>query len=67
MATRYTAVIKVIKVEETPATPGRYSNPDAGTRATSKDTELANIVVRNSDLASLLTKTKAHLDLVEEN
>lgn len=65
MSTRFTAVIKIVKVEETAAVPGRYSN-DAGTPATSKDTELANIVVRNTDLISLLTKTKAHLDLVED-
>lgn len=65
MSTRFTAVIKIVKVEETAAVTGRYTN-DKGTPATSKDTELANIVVRNTDLNSLLTKTKAHLDLVEE-
>jgi len=65
MSTRFTAVIKIVKVEETAAVSGRYAN-DKGTPATSKDTELANIVVRNTSLESLLAKTKAHLDLVEE-
>jgi hypothetical protein len=66
MSTRFTAVIKIVKVEETPAVTGRYSNQPDISPAKREDTELANIVVRNTDLASLLTKTKAHLDLVEE-
>ena len=58
MSTRFTAVIKIIKVTEHPGT-GRGDDK-------SFDTELANIVVRNTSLESLLAKTKAHLDLVEE-
>ena len=65
MSTRFTAVIKIVKVEETPAVTGRYSN-DKGTPATSKDTELANIVVRNKDLLTLVEKVTAHLELVED-
>lgn len=64
MSTRFTAVIRIVKVEETAAVTGRYENQNVP--ATSKDTELANIVVRNVNLESLLAKTKAHLDLVEE-
>ena len=59
MSTRFTAVIKIVKVTEHPGT-GR------GDDGKSFDTELANIVVRNTSLESLLTKTKAHLDLVED-
>lgn len=66
MSTRFTAVIKIVKVEEKPAVLGRYANQPEISPATRQDTELANIVVRNTDLISLLTKTKAHLDLVEE-
>ena len=58
MSTRFTAVIKIVKVTEHPGT-GRGDGK-------SFDTELANIVVRNTSLESLLTKTKAHLDLVED-
>jgi hypothetical protein len=65
MSTRFTAVIKIIKVEETPETRTGY-NSQTITPATSKDTELANIVVRNTNLEALLAKTKGHLDLVEE-
>lgn len=64
MSTRFTAVIKIVKVEETEAVIGRYENQNKP--ATSKDTELANIVVRNGKLSDLLAKTKAHLDLVAE-
>jgi len=62
MSTRFTAVIKIIKVEVVPGTRDRgVKDPD-----TSKDTELANIVVRNTHLENLLEKVKGHLDLVEE-
>lgn len=62
MSERFTAVIKIIKVETVPGTRDRgVKDPD-----TSTDTELANIVVRNTSLESLLAKTKAHLDLVED-
>ena len=64
MCTRFTPVIKIVKVEEPPAVEGKYHGQ--GNPATSKDTELANIVVRNTDLLTLVEKTKAHLDLVEE-
>jgi len=58
MSTRFTAVIKIVKVTEHAGT-GRGDDK-------SFDTELANIVVRNTSLEKLLDKTKAHLDLVEE-
>lgn len=61
MSTRFTAVIKIIKVE-----PGTGLSVRGPQDAKDKDTELANIVVRNSSLESLLAKTKAHLDLVED-
>lgn len=64
MSTRFTAVIKIVKVEETAAVTSRYDNQNVP--ASSKDTELANIVVRNVSLENLLAKTKSHLDLVEE-
>lgn len=64
MSTRYTVVIKVVRVDETDAVTSRY--PEQCRPASSKDTELASIVARNVDLASLITKTKAHLDLVED-
>lgn len=63
MSERYTAVIKIVKVETTPPPP-RGNVPGA---EHTKDTELASIVVRNGSLASLIEKAKAHLDLVEEN
>lgn len=56
--TRYTAVIKIVKVIEHEGS-GRGDDKKF-------DTELANIVVRNTDLGNLVQKTKAHLDLVEE-
>lgn len=65
MSTRFTAVIKIVKVEETPETRSGYNNQTV-TPAMSKDTELASIIVRNSDLEGLLIKAKGHLDLVEE-
>jgi hypothetical protein len=55
---RYTAVIKIVKVREDEGT-GRGDDKKW-------DTELANIVVRNDSLTALLTKVKAHLDLVDE-
>ena len=64
MSTRFTAVIKIVKVEETPEGRSGHNNQNT-TPATSKDTELANIVVRNTSLDVLLDKAKAHLDLVD--
>lgn len=62
MSERFTAVIKIIKVETVPGTRDRgVKDPD-----TSKDTELANIVVRHNTLDYLLAKVKGHLDLVED-
>jgi hypothetical protein len=66
MSTRFTAVIKIVKVEEKPAVLGRYANQPEISPATRQDTELASIIVRNSDLEGLLIKAKGHLDLVEE-
>ena len=64
--TRYTAVVKIVRVDETPAVSGRYANQPEISPATSKDTELSSIVVRGSDLSKLLAATKAHLDLTED-
>lgn len=55
---RYTAVIKIVKAREDEGT-GRGDDKKW-------DTELANIVVRNTSLENLLAKVKGHLDLVEE-
>jgi hypothetical protein len=58
VTTRYTAVIKVIKVTEHEGT-GRGDDK-------SFDAELASIIVRNQSLSGLIDKTKKHLDLVDE-
>lgn len=55
--TRYTAFVKIVRVEEHEGT-GRGDDKKF-------DTELANLVVRNPNLESLVGKVKAHLDLVE--
>lgn len=65
MSDRFTAIIKIVKVTETSGT-GLSVRGQRDAAPTSTDTELASIVVRNIDLASLITKTKAHLDLVED-
>ena len=65
MSTRFTAVIKIVKVEETPETRSGYNNQNV-TPASSKDIELASIVARNVSLENLLARVKGHLDLVEE-
>lgn len=64
MGNRYTAVIKIIKVEEGAApTSSRYDKTE---KQPDKDIELASIVVRNPTLAGIIDATKLHLDLITE-
>lgn len=58
MSERFTAIIKIVKVEET-----TKPNGDRGV-IPNKDTELAAITVRGKSLAGLVAATKGHLDLV---
>jgi hypothetical protein len=64
MANRYTAIIKIVKVEEGAApTSTRYEKSE---KQPDKDIELASLVVRNSTLAGIIDATKLHLDLIVE-
>lgn len=63
MPERYTAVLKIVKIDET---------IDRGTgrgddRHISKDTELLAITIRNKTLEGLIAKSIAHLELVEDH
>lgn len=60
MSERFTAVIKIIKVQDARPLP----RGDRGIQEKSVDTELASIVVRASTLSRLVEATKGHLDLV---
>lgn len=63
MARRYTAIVKVVRVDDVSAAGTRGNVPGA---EHTKDTEVANLVIRNSTLANLIKAIKGHLDLVEE-
>jgi hypothetical protein len=58
MNSRYTAIIKIVRVDKDPGT-GRGDDK-------SFDTEIASLVVRNSSLEKVIAAAKGHLDLVEE-
>jgi hypothetical protein len=58
MSKRYTAILKIVEVEERPGT-GRGDDKKF-------ERETINIVVRAKDLDSMKTKLKAHIDLAEE-
>lgn len=60
----FTAVLMIIKVE--PAKPGSGRAYDDKRGTPDKDTELASIVVRNSQLESLKEQVQAHLDQVSD-
>lgn len=61
MPERFTAVLKIVKVEETTAR-------DRGVVEKSKqDTELLAITIRNQTLEGLIAKSIAHLELVEDH
>lgn len=60
MSERFTAVIKIVKVEDQPST-------TRGMEPGKKDTELLQITVRTTSLEGLIAKSKAHLDLVEDH
>jgi hypothetical protein len=63
MSERFTAVIKIVKVEETAPTRDRgVVDP-----ASKKDTELLAITVRNQTLEGLISKSISHLQLVEDH
>lgn len=62
MPERYTSVIKIVKVVETPERDSRHQTTPAST----KDTELLSLTVRDTTLEGLIKKTQAHLSLVEE-
>lgn len=64
MSKRYTAVIKLIRVEDVPPPP-RGNVP--GSEVKTRDVELANLVVRNTSLSNLIKAVKGHIDLVEES
>lgn len=55
---RYTAIIKIVKVTTDTGT-GRGDDKTT-------DTEIASLVVRNSTLDKVIKAVKGHLDLVEE-
>jgi hypothetical protein len=61
---RFTAVLKIVKVEETTPTTRDRGVVDATSK---KDTELLSITIRSKTLEGLLSKSKAHLDLVEDH
>lgn len=60
---RYTAVLKMVEIEETEPSRNDRGNVPA-VRET--DREVVNLVVRAKDMDSLKTKLKAHIDLAEE-
>ncbi|QPX62613.1 hypothetical protein SEA_WOLLYPOG_62 [Arthrobacter phage Wollypog] len=61
MSERFTAVIKIVKVDET-------TTRDRGVVDKQKqDTELLAVTLRSKTLEGLIKQTKGHLDLVEDH
>lgn len=67
MTKRYTAILKIVEVEEreSGSQPRRHSdgapNPNA-----SNNSELLAVTLRSKDLASLKVQLAAHVDLAQE-
>jgi hypothetical protein len=59
---RYTAIIDIVEIEETPAVATRYDH--TGTPATKEKREVAKLVVRGETLEELKKKLMAHISLV---
>ena len=63
MNVHYVAQIKVERIEKTGGTTDRYNTTTPAERAVST---LATVVIKGSDLDSLVQKAGAHLALVED-
>lgn len=62
MNKRYTAVVEILEVTETEATPGYRG--DGGKPASKDSRELAKLVVRAETLEGLKVKLGKHIELV---
>ena len=63
MTKRYTAVLKIVEVEETPSSSSPRRHESGQTAKT--DSEILSITVRNTSLEGLKTQLAAHVALAE--
>lgn len=63
MSKRYTAIVEIIEVEETPGVKDRYDR-QKDVPAFKDSKELAKFIVRDSDLEALKVKLGKHVELV---
>ncbi len=64
MTKRYTAVIRIIEIDETTLTKGTGYNQTV--EKVSKDTELAKLEIRAGSLETLKSDIQAHVGLVKD-